>query len=90
MDIGAFAIYLGYKLFATATTGEGAANAALGTFQIYISHVGPGVFFALFGAGLVGYAVTRPITVTPSGTVRGMMVAPSVEDSPLRNCISNP
>jgi hypothetical protein len=61
--IGAFAIFLGYRLFASATVDANAVGLLkLGDhLQIDISHVGPGVFFALFGTSLICYAVV-PVT----------------------------
>jgi hypothetical protein len=58
---GAFAIFLGYKLFATVATAESVANVKTAAISIYVSNVGPGVFFALFGTGLIGYAITRAV-----------------------------
>jgi len=62
---GALSIWLGYRLFAQmpgAERGEGKATLP-GGVSIMISRVGPGVFFALFGCAILGYAVARPITV---------------------------
>jgi hypothetical protein len=56
--IGALAIFLGYKLFAAPLGADGGGLIKVGEkLQIDISHVGPGVFFALFGAGLIGYTM---------------------------------
>jgi hypothetical protein len=49
--IGGFAIYLGYKLFMhlpTQTNSEGKVVLP-GNISVYLSRVGPGAFFALFG-----------------------------------------
>jgi len=61
--VGGFAIYLGYKLFLvipSADRGEGKI-ALPGGVSIFLTRIGPGVFFALFGAGVIGYSVTRPV-----------------------------
>lgn len=61
--IGGFAIYLGYKLFLHipgADRSEGKL-ALPGGVSIFLTRIGPGVFFALFGAGVIGYSVTRPV-----------------------------
>jgi len=64
---GALAIYLGYRLFLNmpplaknAEGGEGKVTLP-GGISIYISRVGPGVFFGLFGAAVIGIAVTAPL-----------------------------
>ena len=62
---GGLSIWLGYRLFALmpgAERGEGKATLP-GGVSIMISRVGPGVFFALFGCAILGYAVARPVTV---------------------------
>ncbi|HUO98997.1 MAG TPA: hypothetical protein VMU01_10030 [Rhizomicrobium sp.] len=59
--IGAMAIFLGYKLFATATTAEGVANFKFSEVTIAMSHTYPGVFFALFGAALIVFTAMRPV-----------------------------
>jgi hypothetical protein len=62
--IGGLAIYLGYRLFARIPDNRDAEGKFTfpGGFSIWIARVGPGVFFALFGAAVVGlsfhYAVT--------------------------------
>ncbi len=56
---GALAIYLGYRLFIdmpNAERGSGKVNLP-GGISIFLSRVGPGVFFSLFGAGVIGLAL---------------------------------
>lgn len=53
---GALAIYLGCRLFIdmpNAERGSGKANLP-GGISIFLSRVGPGVFFSLFGAIVIG------------------------------------
>jgi hypothetical protein len=55
---GGLSIYLGYRMFlaiprAAAETGEGKLELP-GGVSIYVTRVGPGVFFALFGAVILG------------------------------------
>jgi hypothetical protein len=59
-SIGALAIFLGYKLFATVTTAESVASFKLANITINMWHVYPGVLFALFGASLVFFTAARP------------------------------
>lgn len=54
--IGGLCIYLGYRLFGAVpeqTNGEGRISFA-DHASVYVNRVGPGVFFALFGATVVG------------------------------------
>ena len=57
--IGGISIYLGFRLFLAlpnlSTDGEGKVELP-GGISIYVSRVGPGVFFALFGTILVGFS----------------------------------
>lgn len=60
--IGAFAIFLGYKLFAITTAPVGSGSIEVKELlKIEFWHIYPGVFFALFGASLIGYSATHPI-----------------------------
>jgi hypothetical protein len=60
---GAASIYLGYRMFlaiprakTVAETGEGKLELP-GGVSIYVTRVGPGVFFALFGAVILGFGL---------------------------------
>jgi len=76
--VGASAIFLGYRLFMqipNAKAGEGKIELP-GGISIFLTRIGPGVFFALFGAGIVAYSVAKPVefklgaevaSVQPSG-----------------------
>lgn len=63
---GMLAIWLGYRLFAqmpAADKSEGQLKLP-GGVSIHLSRTGPGLFFALFGAAIIGYSVTRPFELT--------------------------
>lgn len=62
--IGGLSIYLGYRLFsAVRATGEGSAEVKLpGDVTVMLSRVAPGVFFALFGALVVGASLVSPMS----------------------------
>lgn len=62
--IGAFVVWMGYRLFREMPLRrEGEAKIALpGGISIFLSRVGPGVFFVLFGTALIGYTATRPVS----------------------------
>src|SRR5262245_25097049 len=82
---GALAIWLGYRLFLNMPLAErGSGKLQLpGGISIFISRVGPGVFFALFGAGVLAYGLHQAvqIAVTPPGVAEspgdGAVVAPA-------------
>jgi hypothetical protein len=62
--IGGVCVYLGYRLFLhipEQKEGEGKINLP-GDVSIYVTRVGPGVFFALFGTGIVALALYHGIT----------------------------
>jgi len=66
--IGGLSIYLGYRLFiAVKATGEGSGEVKLpGDMTVILSRVGPGVFFALFGALVVGASLAFPVRYSES------------------------
>jgi len=78
--IGIIAVFLGYRLFLNLPQrreGEGKVDLP-GGVSIYVSRIGPGIFFAVFGTALVAYAVTRPVdyrqgtsNVSPGGAASG-------------------
>lgn len=55
MAIGALSIVLGYRLFRLGVVGDQEGIIEKGDFKLHLVKVGPGVFFSLFGAVLVGY-----------------------------------
>jgi hypothetical protein len=70
--VGGILIYFGYRLFLDARVKRG-RNGGSGDFtlaggnKIKLSRVGPGVFFALFGAGLIVFSLTRSVSLTTTG-----------------------
>jgi len=63
---GALAIYLGYRLFVAIPAADRSQGriSLPGGVSIFLTRIGPGVFFALFGCALVGYSVRQPIDFT--------------------------
>ncbi len=64
MGIGAFLCYLGYRLFSEvplATQGDAELSGLKGA-TIKLTRIGPGVFFALFGALIVIWAINQPFS----------------------------
>lgn len=67
---GGFSIYLGYRLFVSIPSqanGEG-KFALPGGISIYLTRVGPGVFFALFGAIVVALSFHYSIKIDSDST----------------------
>jgi hypothetical protein len=69
--IGAVLIYFGYRLFLGLATKRGSDRGGgefsfAGGNKIKLSKVGPGVFFALFGAGLIIFSLLKPVSLTIS------------------------
>ncbi|NOZ67932.1 MAG: hypothetical protein GXP46_01480 [Deferribacteres bacterium] len=68
--IGGLCVYLGYRLFLhipEQREGEGKINLP-GGISIFITRVGPGVFFALFGAVIVAFSIYHGIVYFHKGT----------------------
>jgi hypothetical protein len=67
--VGALSIYLGYSLFRhipSTAKGAGLGEGKIelpGGVSIFLTRIGPGVFFALFGIAVIGYSVTRPVNL---------------------------
>jgi hypothetical protein len=68
--IGGISIYLGYRLFfrISAKTDSNGKIILPGNVSIYLTRVGPGVFFALFGAMVVGESLHNSIRYTEGTT----------------------
>ncbi len=64
--VGMAAVFLGYRLFIEMPRRrEGETKLDLpGGVSIMLSRIGPGIFFALFGAGMIIYSITKPIQIT--------------------------
>lgn len=65
--IGGISIYLGYRLFLRIPNlprdGEGKIELP-GGISVYITRIGPGVFFSLFGAALIAFSLNNPLSMT--------------------------
>lgn len=66
--IGGMLVYFGYRLFLSLPARRGSDDSSgefsLGrTNKVKLSKVGPGVFFAIFGAGLIAYSFAKPMKV---------------------------
>ncbi len=63
--VGLTAVYLGYRLFLELPRRrEGEAKLDLpGGVSILLSRIGPGIFFALFGVGMIIYSIMKPVEI---------------------------
>ncbi|MBL8700323.1 MAG: hypothetical protein JNK67_18250 [Alphaproteobacteria bacterium] len=73
---GILAVLLGYRLFMNLPMLErGAGKIQLpGGISIFLTRIGPGVFFALFGTGVLAYSLHQEINISagaPAATVPG-------------------
>ncbi len=74
--IGAVAIYLGYKLFMNLPERREETKGEMklllpGDISVYVSRVGPGVFFALFGTVVVLMSFASPLRTQLPATTPG-------------------
>src|SRR5215216_1228911 len=63
---GALCVVLGYRLFINLPEKTNSAGKVVlpGGVSIWLSRVGPGIFFALFGAAIVAYSFASTVRVT--------------------------
>jgi hypothetical protein len=63
---GVLCVVLGYRLFIRLPEKTDSAGKVVlpGGISIWMSRVGPGIFFALFGAGIVAYSFSSAVKVT--------------------------
>lgn len=63
--IGGIAIYLGYRLFLKLPEKTDSAGKIIlpGNISVYLSRVGPGVFFALFGAAVIALSLHHSVQI---------------------------
>lgn len=67
---GVLCVVLGYRLFIKLPDKTDSAGKVVlpGGISIWMSRVGPGIFFALFGAGIVAYSFASAVKVTDETT----------------------
>jgi hypothetical protein len=63
-------IYLGYRLFIKLPEQSDSSGKVIlpGNISIYLSRIGPGVFFALFGAVIIGFSVYSSLSINQTVT----------------------
>jgi hypothetical protein len=91
--IGGMLVYFGYRLFLS-LPGKRGRDGGSGEFslgrssKVKLSKVGPGVFFAIFGAGLIAYSFAKPMKVNipaTSANEPNAAAAPSAATAPKAN-----
>ena len=85
--IGGMLIYFGYRLFLS-LPGKRGRDGGSGEFslgganKVKLSKVGPGVFFAVFGAGLIAYSFAKPMKVNIPGATPNAQSSPPAANAP--------
>jgi hypothetical protein len=85
--IGGMLIYFGYRLFLS-LPGKRGRDGGSGEFslgganKVKLSKVGPGVFFAVFGAGLIAYSFAKPMKVNIPGAAPNAQNSPGAANAP--------
>jgi len=85
--IGGMLIYFGYRLFLS-LPGKRGRDGGSGEFslgganKVKLSKVGPGVFFAIFGAGLIAYSFAKPMKVNIPGAGPSAQTSPAAQGAP--------
>lgn len=65
---------LGWNLFRVGVVTEQTAEFTAGSWKATLKRVGPGVFFALFGACVLGYSIHSPLDIKSSRSAEGTIV----------------
>lgn len=65
---GLACITLGYRLFLKAIVDAGELVAEGAGYKLQMQRIGPGVFFALFGAFVLSYSLARPLSFATAPT----------------------
>jgi hypothetical protein len=85
--IGGMLVYFGYRLFLSLPA-KGGRDGGSGEFSLgrgskmKLSKVGPGVFFAIFGAGLIAYSFAKPMKVNIPSAGPSAPNSPSTPNAP--------
>ena len=77
-----FAIWLGFRLFATVVSDTGAFEGSMGHWTIKLQRIAPGVFFACFGAIILMSSINSPLEyrTTKSNASDPLAAGPSQDD----------
>ncbi len=85
--IGGMLIYFGYRL-SLSLPGKRGRDGGSGEFslgganKVKLSKVGPGVFFAIFGSGLIAYSFAKPMKVNIPAAAPNAQSSPRASSAP--------
>jgi hypothetical protein len=84
--LGGVSVILGWALFRQQLSNDGQAEISHLGFHVVLRRIGPGVFFALFGAAVLSFALARPVSVevTQSPSLSDVLVK-QVNQDPEQN-----
>jgi hypothetical protein len=82
MLVGAFCMWLGYKLYDKGVLEKGRIAASGQGFKVDLKDYGPGVAFAAFGAIIIAICATRSLTHTTTTTYTSVVAPPPAAKSP--------
>lgn len=68
IGVGGLAIWIGYRLYLHGVIEKGRVDAEGAGLKVTLADYGPGVAFALFGAFIIIFAVTRSMSESESKT----------------------
>jgi hypothetical protein len=77
---GVLFCWFGYRLFAQATTVGHAEISVKDLLKLNLHHVGPGVFFSLFGAAILVYGIHKAPTLETHDQVPGTPTATGITE----------
>lgn len=89
---GILCIYFGYKLFYVVQLKQGEFKIKTGeSYEVSLSDVAPGVFFALFGAGILIFCLTNGIIIksVPADETDGTGTSAGAPNAPIKRPMSD-
>lgn len=76
LGVGALCLWIGYRLYLHGVIEKGKISASGGGVKVEAADYGPGVAFAVLGAFIVLFAITRGLETTRTTTVTTTTAAP--------------
>lgn len=76
---GGLCVVLGYRLFIMLPEKADSSGKVIlpGGVSIWLSRVGPGIFFALFGAAIIGYSFSSTVRISEQTAAPAVQAAPA-------------
>jgi hypothetical protein len=77
---GGLSVVLGYRLFIMLPEKADSSGKVIlpGGVSIWLSRVGPGIFFALFGAAIIGYSFASTVRISEQTTAPAVQAGPAI------------